>query len=102
MRLTWIFALLLGLSVLTYLADASAAPMCKAPSSRAPASETCKYSAGDIKVVGIGDTMDQAFEDAAVKCFDTRRARFKSARGVDSDNETAELYIDLCANIRCS
>ncbi len=103
MRLTWVFAILLGLSVLTYMADASAATfVCKNPTAtRGPASD-CKWESGDVKVHGTGSTWAAAFEDAVTQCFEARRARYKAYRGVDSDVETGEVIIDSCINLTCN
>src|SRR4051812_41457755 len=98
MRLTWVFAILLGLSVLTYMYDANAANMCEAHSSRSPASD-CKYESGDVKVHGKGSDWASAFEDAVTQCFEARRARYKAYRGVDSDTDTGEVIIDSCINL---
>lgn len=108
MRLTWVFAILLGLSFFTYMADASATinlqpNSCKIlpRATRSPAAD-CKYESGDVKVSGHGSDWASAFEDAVTQCFEARRARFKAYRGVDSDIETSELLIDSCVNLTCS
>ena len=103
MRLTWVFAFLLSLCVLTYLADATAATnRCMNPvTTRGPASD-CKWESGDVKVHGKGIDWASAYEDAVTQCFEARRARYKAYRGVDSDQETAELYIETCANLTCN
>ncbi len=58
----------------------------------------CKVEMHDIgSIVGIGSTHEEAFEDAATKCFDRRVA----LRGGMPDEETALELINICANIKC-
>lgn len=103
MRLTWVFAILLGLSVLTYMVDASAATnMCEMPrATRTPAAD-CKYESGDVKVHGTGSNWSAAFENAVDQCMAAREARHKAYRGVSPDEDTMLLLIDSCANLTCS
>lgn len=80
----------------------------RAPASRAAETQTkksasCKFETNDIgSIVGRGPTDADAFEDAATQCFERHRALYKAKRGVASDNDTAELYIDICVNLKCS
>ncbi|MCM2281292.1 MAG: hypothetical protein NDI61_05525 [Bdellovibrionaceae bacterium] len=94
MRLTWIFAILFGLTLALVSNAAQAAD-------KKPA--TCKVETADIgTIVGRGPDREVAFEDAATKCFDRRRQLYKARYGRESDMETGELYIDICANVKCS
>lgn len=60
----------------------------------------CKVSLDDIgTIIGKGRTPNLAFEDAATKCFDKKRAKLRSAASLDE--ETGLNIIDICANVRC-
>jgi hypothetical protein len=63
----------------------------------------CKVLTADIgKIEGKGLTKDAAFDDAATQCFDRRTELFKMKKGRDVDTETGTLFIDLCANVKCT
>jgi hypothetical protein len=65
--------------------------------------ETCKVVTNDVgTIVGRGPSSAQAFEDASTQCFDRHVALYKSKHGTKTDEDTGLLYIDICANVRCS
>lgn len=69
----------------------------------AQAGETCKVKTTDIgTIVGKGDSSDQAFEDAATKCYDLRAQLFKARHGRGPAEDDGLAIIDICANVRCS
>lgn len=58
----------------------------------------CKVEMNDIgSIVGVGSSFEEAFEDAATKCFERRVA----SRGGMPDEDTALELINICANIKC-
>lgn len=71
-------------------------------SAGAQASKTCKVATNDIgTIVGRGPTSEQAFEDAATKCFDRREKLHQLKKGAGPDEDSGLVMIDMCANIRC-
>jgi len=89
MRLTWIFAILFGLSLL-WVSAADAA------------SHSCEMKTNDIgNIIGRGPTASDALEDAITKCFETRRQLFRAKYSKDVDFDTGETLILVCANTRC-
>ncbi len=95
MRLIYIFAALLGLSIA--LIDRSEASEAKIEQKEPQ--QVCRVETGDIgTIIARGPA---AFEDAATQCFDRRMQLHKVRHGKPADMETGELFIDLCANIKC-
>lgn len=91
MRLILIFTILFCLSF-ALMSNAHAAK-----------TSTCKVETADIgTIIGRGPSSEVAFEDAATQCFERRRSLHKARYGRESDMETGELYIDVCANVKCS
>jgi hypothetical protein len=65
--------------------------------------ETCKIVTNDVgTITGRGPSSAQAFEDAATQCFDRHVALYKNKHQSKTDEDTGLLYIDICANVRCS
>ncbi len=86
-----VFAILLLLSILVFSL------------SEAAEMATCRVSTNDIgTIVGRGKDASEAFEDAATQCFDRRSKHFTLNRKVAADEETALVFIDLCANVQCA
>lgn len=64
---------------------------------------TCRYQSAEIgTVTGKGKTEAQAFENAAVQCFDRHQALVREFRGEEEAKKRGLLHIDICANITCS
>ena len=61
----------------------------------------CKVELSDMTITGRGPSSAAAFEDAATQCFDQRAAKFKAKHG-HLDEDTGLIYIDQCANVKCS
>lgn len=67
----------------------------------ANASVKCKYSSGDIgSIIGHGSTHEEAYADAAEKCFDQRVAMYTASRGSLTEDRGLD-FIDSCINIQC-
>lgn len=64
----------------------------------------CKVKTNDIgTIIGRGGSETAAFEDAATKCFD-RYSMLSKAKDnrVPADEDAQIVWIDTCANIKCS
>jgi hypothetical protein len=84
-------------------ARANAAESTTKTAGKAPTSVTCRFETNDIgTIIGRGPSSEAAFEDAATKCFDRRRALYGAKKGADVDEETGQLYIEVCVNMKCS
>ncbi len=63
---------------------------------------TCRYLSGDVgTIIGQGQNIHQAREDASQQCFDRRASLYERLRG-PLDEERGLDIIDSCVNIRCS
>ena len=99
---------LLALSMLFCLSlgtDVSETPASRAPSSESKEVKqaTCRYISGDVgTIIGRGASKNEAFADAAEKCFDRRVQLFEQVRQATVDMDRGQDFIDSCANISCS
>ncbi len=109
MRLVYIFAVLLGLSLAMVSQSKASEEMTtnnatdkqsdKQSDKQFEQQQVCRVETGDIgTIIGRGPA---AFEDAATQCFDRRMQLYKARYGKKADMETGEIFIDLCANITC-
>lgn len=88
-RTAFVFLLLLAVVLATH--DASAKEMV-----------TCTIRSKSLgKITGRGPSTDDAYQDAAEKCFDQARAKFQSSTGRDFDESTGVSAIDACVNVTC-
>ena len=67
------------------------------------AASKCVYAPSDMKgkIVGVGRTPAEAFEDAATKCFEARKSFFESRKNKNLDEDSGLSLIDECANLNC-
>lgn len=88
---------------LILMAAVTATLTLSAPQAMASEKKSCKVTTNDIgTITGRGPSSEAAFEDAATQCFERRAELFRLKRGTEVDEETGLLFIDVCANIKCS
>jgi hypothetical protein len=62
----------------------------------------CRVSTNDVgSFTGRGKTESEAFEDAAVQCFDSHMAISKMRKNNVQDEDAWLTIIDVCANLKC-